>query len=63
VAALVLERGQELARVGLLYGVSLSPDWLGLATHLFLALDMFKWGHLDLDGAFICCAGVEAALR
>lgn len=59
VAALVLERGQELARVGLLYGVSLTPDWLGLATHLFLALDMFKWGHLDLDGEVIALLALK----
>ncbi len=48
VGALMRERSRSLLTDPHL---DVTPDWLAIATHLFLALDVFKFGHLDLDGA------------
>lgn len=51
VGALITERSRELLSAG----APASPQWLSAATQLFLALDVFKYGHLDLEGAGRSC--------
>lgn len=49
VGAIMTARSAELVRRGVIADIPVTPMWLAAATRLFLALDIFKFGHLDLD--------------
>jgi hypothetical protein len=53
VGAIMTARSADLARRGTIADISVSPAWLAAATRLFLALDIFKFGHLDLDSTVV----------